>query len=50
MANIEAEPSSVPLEERVKYYLDNPSRYQDSTYRTDPETYLAAPVYKQFQT
>lgn len=41
--------SSEPLEARVKYYLENPSQYTDSTYRTDPEAYLAAPVYKQFQ-
>lgn len=42
--------SSNSLEDRVNYYLANPSAYTDSVYASDPEAYLAAPVYKQFQT
>lgn len=40
---------NAPLDERVKYYIENPTQYTDQTYRTDPAAYLATPVYQQFQ-
>lgn len=39
---------SKDLKERIQFYVDNPDRYTNETYKNDPEAYLAVPVYQQF--
>lgn len=37
------------LQDRVDYFINNPDRYTDYTYKYDPQAYLAVNVYKAFQ-